>query len=211
MAVVATGMIMMVLHLLSNPVSGSASWREGRTVGALSWRSDVDLLQHIMAVHKADIFKGCIKQPNTMMRNIQSGVLQLTYEQINCKGFDPEGKFKGRYRPGRCYAKNGGSLQGMRRVICNTLTHNFYYGIDTTNAHPNFAAQLFGHLPTPTYLAYANNRQHFIDQFTSATGLGAGLGKQIVASTVNGSSQYGLQHGNQWHEMWSNPKIVEGL
>jgi len=49
-------------------------------------------------------------------------------------------------------------MQGVKRVIHNTLAYESYHDVDMANTHPNFAAQLFHHLQIPTYLAYASDR-----------------------------------------------------
>jgi len=172
---------------------------------------DVGLLQYIMAVHKGAVFKESIQQATTMMERVdKKAVLQVTYEQANYKSFDPDGNFKGSYRLGRYCARHGGSMQGMRRVIRNTLAYESYHDIDMANAHPNFAAQLFHHLPIPTYLAYASDRQHFIEDFTSATGLGGSYCKQIVASIMNGSYLFGI-NDKDWKEMVSKPNVKQSM
>ena len=178
---------------------------EDRGCIALVEHFDVGLLQHIMAAHKGKIFKESIQQANTMMERVdKKGGLQVTYEQANYKSFDPDGNFKGSYSLGRYCARHGGSMQGMKRVIRNTIAYESYHDIDMANAHPNFAAQLFHHLPIPTYLAYASDRQHFIEAFTSATGLGGSYCKQIVASIMNGSYLFGITD-KDWKEMVSSP------
>ena len=175
-------------------------------------RFDVGLLQRIMAVHKGEIWKDTLKQANTMLRKAgTSGALSVPYEQSKYKKFDPENRFKGCYRLGRYYAKGGGSMQGLWHMIRNTLAHESYWDIDMVNAHPKLAAQLFGHLPIPTYLAYASNRQHFLDEFTGATGLGAAYCKKAVASVMNGSPMFGFKCDTDWKEMWTNPETKEGL
>jgi len=98
----------------------------------------------------------------------------------------------------------------MKRVIRNTLAYESYHDIDMANAHPNFAAQLFNHLPIPTYLAYASDRQHFIEDFTSATGLGGSYCKQIVSSIMNGSYLFGIKD-KDWKEMVSKPNVKQSM
>ena len=175
-------------------------------------RFDVGLLQRITAVYKGEIWKDTLKQANTMLRKAgKSGALKVTYEQTNYKKFDPEGRFKGCYRLGRYYARSGGSMQGLWHVLRNTLAHASYWDMDMVNAHPKLAAQLFGHLSIPTYLAYASNRKRFLDEFTGATGLGAAYCEKAVASIMNGSPMFGFKRDTDWEEIWTNPKTKEGL
>jgi len=65
-------------------------------------------------------------------------------------------------------------------------------------------------LPIPTNLGYANNRQHFIDEFTSATGLGGKYCKQVVASIMNGSYLFGI-NDKDWKEMVSIPNVKQSM
>ena len=184
---------------------------EGRGPIILEERFDKNLLQRVMSVHKGEIWKDTIKQANTMLRKATNGVLKVTYEQTSYKKYDPKGAFEGCHNLGRYYAKSGGSMQGVWHIIRNTLAYDSYFDIDMANAFPTFAAQLFGHLQIPVYLSYAKNRHHFIEEFTTATGLGAAHCKKVVSSIMNGSHLYGLKADTDWKEMWANPSTKQDL